>query len=88
MMDVLEKRGSDNIDRRLLLHLLDADVDNPSESGILALKKLGDGEEKLSPFIRGEVFSLIEEIDKIGERANALFGVELGIMKTPGIIHS
>ena len=70
-MKIFEKRRGDDINRRLFLHLFNADVHNSSQGWILTLEKFSDGKEKLSTLVLSEVLSLIEKIDEIGESSDA-----------------
>jgi hypothetical protein len=87
MMDVLEQRRGDYVDRRLIFHLLDTDIDNSPQSCVLALQQFGDGEEKLSSLIFGEVLALVEEVYEVGECADALVSIEVSVVETSGVVH-
>ena len=94
VMNILEKRGGDDIDGSLTFHFLNTNIDNPAQSRILALQQFGNGKKYLSSLIFCEMFSLIEEINKIEKVDLIRFMVELKsrtsdrlIMSSTGKLH-
>lgn len=87
MVDVFEEGRGDDVDGGLRFHLFDADVDDASEGGVFGLEQFGDGEEELGAFVFAEVFSLVEEVDEVGESADAFGAIELGLVEAAGIVH-
>ena len=81
VMDVLEKRGSDDIDGGLVAHFFHKGVDKSSEVGVVGLQEFGDGEKEGSSFVISESLALVEQVDKFGEGGNAGSGVDLAIIE-------
>jgi hypothetical protein len=53
---------------------------------ILGLKELCNGEKDFCGLCRGNHFTLVHEIEDLGENCNTFLGLDLGLMEDPSLL--
>jgi len=53
---------------------------------ILGLEELGNGEEDLSCLRGGDHLALVNEVQDLGQDTHTLLGLDLALMKDPGLL--